>query len=178
MGSTERTCAKGIPRGVGNYRAGRTCTRVFAEPSDPHSNESHTGLSSAYEYSAFTFETGTDQFHRNVKSILNACWPQIPYGEQMRKIWMTESVLCSGLAEGGRVRRAASVECGMRYLLPQLLLLPHALVVALGRKAQDRLRAIGHMNFLSVAAVAPPGCNFAGARESWNRIPEELHRAR
>ena len=113
-----------------------------------------------------------------MKAILNSCWPRLTYKEQMRKVWMTESVLCSATVEGGRVRRVASVECGKRYLLPQLSLLSHALVVALGRKAQERLRAIGHTKFLAAFAVAPPGCSFAGAQESWDRIPKELRSTR
>ena len=147
---------------------------VFAEPGDPHPHEKHTGLTSAYECSSRNFETGRDQFHRNVRSILDACWPGIPLDLQMRKVWMTESVLCSAPEEGGRVHSSVTKECGRRYLLPQLRLLPRALVVALGRKAEKRLQAIGFLDFIPVAAVAPPGCNFPGARESWGRIPDGL----
>ena len=147
---------------------------VFAEPGDPHPSETHTGLSSTYEYSTSTVANGTDLFHRNIKSILNSCWPRLTYEEQLRKVWMTESVLCSALIEGGNVASRVSHECGKRYLLPQLSLLPHALVVALGSKAQKRMRAIGYTKFLPAYAVAPPGCNFRRAKESWNRIPIEL----
>lgn len=91
---------------------------------------------------------------------------------------MTESVLCSATKEGGSVSAAAARECGKRYLAAQLELLPHALIVALGRKAENRLRDIGFTNFLYAFAVAPPGCNFSGARESWERIPIEIRRKR
>jgi hypothetical protein len=149
---------------------------VFAEPGDPHAGERHEGLASAYAYATFAFETGKDQFHRNVRTILDACWPQLPFKDQMKKVWTTESVLCSAKKEGGPVSAPAATECGKRYLLRQLRLLPHALVVALGSKAQKRLRALGFTTFLPAFAVAPPGCNFAGAQESWDRIPVELRR--
>ncbi|MBI5142015.1 MAG: hypothetical protein HZA20_07455 [Nitrospirae bacterium] len=63
---------------------------------------------------------------------------------------------------------------GEAHLSKQLELLPHALVVALGGKAQKRLRSIGFTEFLPAFAAAPPGCNFAGAKESWEQIPIEL----
>ena len=149
---------------------------VFAEPGDPHDGETHEGLTSAYSYSTFAFETGKDQFHRNVRAILDSCWPGLAFDEQMKKVWMTESVLCSAMKEGGLVSAAATGECGRRYLSKQLELLPQALVVALGRKAQKRLRSIGHTEFLPAFAVAPPGCNFSGAKKSWEHIPIELRR--
>ncbi len=149
---------------------------VFAEPGDPHEGETHEGLVSAYDYATFAFETGKDQFHRNVRAILDACWPQLSFEGQMKKVWMIDSVLCSARKEGGPVSAAAAGECGKRYLLEQLRLLPHALVVALGGKAKKRLRSLGFTTFLPAFAAAPPGCNFSGASESWDRIPVELRR--
>jgi hypothetical protein len=149
---------------------------VFAEPGDPHEGETHEGLTSAYSYATVAFEAGKDQFHRNVRAILDSCWPGLTFDEQMKKVWMTESVLCSAMKEGGSVSAAATGECGRRYLAKQLALLPQALVVALGSKAQNRLRSIGFTEFLPAFAVAPPGCNFSGAKESWGRIPFELQR--
>jgi hypothetical protein len=151
---------------------------VFAEPGNPYPGESYTAIASTFRLVSYTQPIGPDKFHRNVKAILDLCWPQWTYEEQLRKVWMTESVLCSAPTEGGPIRRAVSLECARRYLLPQLNLLPHALVVALGRKAQDRLRAVGYTKFLAAVAAAPPGCDSRGAKESWARIPIELERAR
>lgn len=67
--------------------------------------------------------------------------------------------------------RAATVRaCGERYHARQLQLLPNAIVAALGSKATARLRMAGITDFVEAAAVAPPGCNFAGARQSWDAI--------
>jgi hypothetical protein len=149
---------------------------VFSEPGDPHDDETHTGLDSAYARAAMGFGSGRDQFHRNVRAILDLCWPGLPFEEQMRKTWLTESVLCSAAKEGGSVPVRVSRACGNRYLLQQLAKFPTALVVALGGKAQRRLRDLGVTTFLAAGAVAPPGCNRKEIRDSWLRIPEALVR--
>jgi hypothetical protein len=151
---------------------------VFAEPGDPHHGESHTGMQSAYEYAMRAFETGKDLFHRNVRSILDACWPSMPLDEQLRRVWLTESVLCSARLEGGSVPLSSARACGLRFLKPQLDLFPSAVVVALGSKAQQRLRSLGIYQFISAYAVAPPGCNRREAKESWKQIPIALERRR
>ncbi len=167
-----------IPRGF----AGATGTTeaielvlVFAEPGDPQPGETHTGLQSAYDYALTAFETGMTLFHRNVRYILDACWPGLSFKQQMKRAWLTESVLCSAVREGGTVRAATARECGRRYLTAQLNLLPNAIVAALGGKAASRLRTAGMTGFLEAAAVAPPGCNFAGARESWEAVARAVH---
>lgn len=148
---------------------------VFSEPGDPHPGEKHSGLESAYSYATLAFQTGKDQFHRNVRSILDMCYPSLSFDDQMRKVWMTDAVLCSAKREGGSVPRAVSNECGNRYLKAQVECFSDALVVALGKKAQQRLRAVDITNILSVDAAAPPGCNRPGAYLSWQQIPEKLH---
>ncbi len=94
----------------------------------------------------------------------------------MKKVWLTESVLCSPRKEGGRVPQTIECVCAETYLRPQLKLFSKALVVALGRKAQYRLERIGVTNFLTASAVSPPGCNRPEACVSWEKIPEELKR--
>lgn len=147
---------------------------VFAEPGDPHDSESHTDIESAYHYACDCFKFGKDQFHRNVRAILDLCWPNMPFDEQMKKVWLTESVLCSASVECGSIPKQATLTCGSNFLLPQLQLLPEALIVGLGSKAQSRLSAIGVTDFLPAFAVAPPGCNRKEAQSSWNKIPIAL----
>lgn len=151
---------------------------VFAEPGDPQEAECHTGLESAYIYATSGFATGKDIFYQNVRKILGMCWPNLAFEQQMQKVWLTESVLCSAKKEGGSVSAAASRACGKRYLLAQLSLFPKALVVALGTKAQKRLGDLGGINFISATAVAPPGCNRREAMPSWELISRELQRRR
>ena len=147
---------------------------VFAEPGDPHEQEVHTGLVSAYEYANNCFKHGKDQFHRNVRTILDLCWPNLDFDHQMRKTLLTDSVICSAKIECGGVSTSTSCECVKKYLLPQLALLPNALVVALGGKSQKRLKMGGYSNFINAVAAAPPGCNFRSARASWEQIAIEI----
>lgn len=149
---------------------------VFAEPGDPHPGEVHTGLHSTYEYAARCFCDRKDRFHKNVREILNGCWRGMEFEEQMRKTWLVDSVLCSASKECGSVPRNVALACGQRYLLHQLSKVSSALVVAMGGKAQRRLRALGVHDFLPAYSVAPPGCNFKGAKKSWERIPRMLKR--
>ncbi len=134
---------------------------VCAEPGDPHPSESHSGDSpeemfrSAYDYAYDCFKAGTDLFHRNVRLILNLCFPGTTFDEQMRHAWVTESVLCSARIEGGNVPTVTARACRARYLERQLELLPNAVVVALGAKARDRLAGYKR-EVLAATAAAPP----------------------
>ena len=151
---------------------------VVAEPGDPSEREISYDLASTYKLVSQGFPSRFDQFHRNMLGIFNSCWPNLPYDKQLEKVWVTESVLCSAAYTTGPVDSAVTKECGIRYLSKQLTLMPSALVVALGSKAQHRLRLIGVHDFLPAFAIAPPGCNFAGAKKSWGRISIELKRRR
>lgn len=148
---------------------------VCAEPGDPHPSERYDGqaapaeimrASSAYVYRCL--RDGQDLFHRNVRLILDLCFPDVPFDEQLRRTWITDSVLCSATVESGRVRKVVWESCRRRYLEAQLALLPGAVVAALGAKAYDRMRGVPGV--LKASAAAPPGCNFSGARESWEAI--------
>jgi hypothetical protein len=121
------------------------------------------------------FESGKDYFHRNVRYILDQCWPGVPFSEQMRRTWITESTLCSARKEGGSIPASVHRFCVDSYLSKQLALLPNATIAALGGKARDRIRHL-RCQTLSVAAVAPPGCNFAGARQSWDQIAIDVRK--
>jgi len=158
---------------------------IVAEPGDPHESESHVAnspeefLAAVCRYAYDCFESGTDQYHRNIRYILDRCWPGLTFAEQMRRAWITESVLCSAPIEGGSVPTAVSQCCVDSYLHKQLAALPNAVVATLGSKAQKRTaqleRALGR-EFIHGAAAAPPGCNFHGARESWDRIADAVRK--
>lgn len=154
---------------------------VAAEPGDPHPTETHpeappdAALESSWNYAYSCYRDGKDLFHRNIRRILNLCFPGMSFDEQMRLTWMTESVLCSAAREGGRVPRGAAAECRRRYLERELSVLPHAVVVALGGKAKSRLA--GWPGVIGAFAAAPPGCNFAGAEPSWRAAADRVREA-
>jgi hypothetical protein len=151
---------------------------VAAEPGDPHLGERYDVQSDLMEQAcrkAFrSYHEGTDLFHRNVRYILDACFPRLTLNDQLRKSWFVDAYLCSARKEGGQVPRNAWLACARDYLRPQLELLKDRLVVALGNKAQSRIAYCG-VPFMAAYSVAPPGCNFKQARPSWNLIPKRLN---
>jgi hypothetical protein len=155
---------------------------VVAEPGNPHGRESYSAAGSSQElfetvcrYVYGCFESSKDQFHRNVRYILNRCWPGLPFAEQMRRTWITESTLCSAEAEGGTIPFAVNRFCVDSYLSKQLAVLPHATVATLGGKARNRIGYL-RLEFIAAFAAAPPGCNFAGAKESWEQVAIEVQK--
>jgi hypothetical protein len=147
---------------------------VCAEPGDPHPTERHVGgtpedlLRSAYNYAYECLRSQKDPFHRKMRLILDLCWPGLPFEVQLERVWMVDSVLCSARIESGPVSIRAARQCRGRYLERQLALMPHALVVALGGKAYARTKGV--QGVLRAYAAAPPGCNYRGARESWEHV--------
>jgi hypothetical protein len=174
-----------VPRGFCGATDGPERVRlvlICAEPGDPHDGEHHAAdgteeghLRSTYAYTWHCLATGKDQFHRNIRWLLHECWPGETFEQHMQKTWVTDSVLCSAEREMGKVPLEVERACTERHLRRQLAALPDAVVVALGGKAQARLRRAGVDAFHPAFAVAPPGCNMPGARESWQRVAALLH---
>lgn len=167
-----------VPRGFCGATGSREEVRlilVCAEPGDPHHGEVHSStdpMASAYEYVYNCFKFGKDPFHRNIRTILDMCFPNQSFDQQMKRAWITDSVLCSAKVEMGRVPSRVARECRRRYLEAQLTLFPNAVVGALGAKARDRMRGIERV--IPAIAAAPPGCNRRDARDSWERIAGQV----
>jgi hypothetical protein len=165
-----------VPRGfwgaLGNIRDVELVL-VFAEPGDPLPGESHTGIESAMEFSLACLRTGATPFHRNVRHILNLCFPGQSLDEQLRRTWRTNSVLCSAERESGPVLRAVEDTCMKTYLRAQLDLLEYALIAAFGGKAQSRLKRGG---FQFVPALHP-SCRESNEKkdQSWRALAAALH---
>ena len=81
-----------------------------------------------------------------------------------------------------RKREASKVtrECGERHLAKQLVLLNRCPIVALGGKAQKRVKYLKHANpalserVIGAYAAAPPGCNHNPARSSWENAARKV----
>ena len=115
-----------------------------------------------------TFKDGGGAFHRNVRYLLERCWPGMPFLEQMKHTWITEGVLCSAAATTGPVPKVVETECAQRYLKKQLALLTGAFVIALGKKAESRLKRVGVTANAVVFAAGLPGGYAKGAKPSWD----------
>lgn len=118
---------------------------VTAEPGDPFLGESHlhNSLESAVAFSISHLRDLATPFHRNVRLIMDLCFPGNALDEQLRKVWRTNAVLCSARIECGSVPNLVERTCVSEYLTHQLALVPTAVVVALGGKAQRRLKQAG-----------------------------------
>ena len=165
-----RLCRFDVCRGSAPTSRGPQPSRGYAAHSGRSPEETFVAAS-AYVYQCY--KTGRDLFHRNIRRILVLCFPGLEFDQQMRQVWITDSVLCSAAVEGGTVPVAASRACRSRYLEAQIALLPNALVAALGQKAQHRLAGLSRTVVPAVAA-APPGCNRADALASWQAIANRL----
>ncbi len=166
-----------VPRGFCGATGEITDVKVVllcAEPGDPHKGENHIGsnpndiLNKVYSYAYYCFESKKDLFHCNVRQIMDLLWPSESFNDQLKKTWITDSVLCSAQKEGGHVSKNIARECQHRYLEPQLKLFPGAFVIALGNKAYNRIGYLKN-NFIIIKAyaAAPPGCNSSKAIASW-----------
>lgn len=162
---------------------------VMAEPGTPERDESYPKLNSPGQLLKIVYDRSMsrldkshsafgDDWRGNLRAILDLCWPRRSFRQQMKKVWITNAVLCSALKAGGHISNEVSRTCGNNYLRKQLALFPNALVVALGDKAARRLRAVGSTHFLSTLAITRP-ITITKSDEaliSWKRIPIELRR--
>ncbi len=128
---------------------------VCAEPGDPFPGEAYPFDGDAEEYlrrvlasNRRQLSSPRDQYLRNLGRILDMAWPGAGLDEQLRRTWVTNSVLCSAPKETGPVPRRVELECINRYLKAQLALFPRARVVALGRKAETGWRVPGSKSWL------------------------------
>jgi len=183
--------AKGhVPRGFCGATGKRSEVKlvlVCAEPGNPHEGETYPNrcsplslfnqaCSHAYGCLESGMEKKSDTFHKKLRHILDLCFPGQEFMEQMRQVWITDSVLCSARDEGNAVPQSAERECCSRFLKPVLQLFPQAVVAALGRKASRRMDSIDRV-LVHASAAAPPGCFRRGAKASWQRIADQVHKA-
>jgi hypothetical protein len=147
---------------------------VLAEPGEPSSNvkpplpeEPAAIVENLAAQVANAVRARKSAFHRNVHFLLECCWPDLTFDEQLRRTWISEGVLCSAAQSTARVPRVVETACAERYLAKQPALLPNAFVIALGKKAKRRLRIAGRKPNHAVYAAGLPGGNRKNAKPSW-----------
>jgi hypothetical protein len=152
---------------------------VLAEPGNPLAGETYQGgdpgelLDRCAEKVYRIFEQRHGALHRNVRGILDDCFPGHDFYDQMRRTWITESYLCSRVS-GRPVRTTCWRQCAGDYLKPQLELLKDGKIVPLGRDAETRVRWCGITSFLP-GIWHPSPRRLGEARTSWKKIPQYLH---
>jgi hypothetical protein len=179
-----------VPRAFGGATGAISDIRlilVTAEPGDPADGEVYSGSPDKmlhHSMSVFTMFLRENNlrrngkpalFHENMRTILKLCWPGDSLEDQLRKTWVTPSVLCSALASGNPIPSLIENTCVSTYLAPQINLLENAFVLALGGKARQRLKRNGvrvdsHAHHPSARPVDQPETSWrksAKAFRSW-----------
>lgn len=147
---------------------------VIAEPGEPGDNarsqpqgEPSAVVEEIATYVGDGFRSQKSAFHRNVHFLLECCWPDLSFGDRLRRTWITEGVLCSASQAAARVPRVVETACADRYLAKQLAQLPNAFVIAVGTKARRRLKIARRPADFTAFAAGLPGANSKRARPSW-----------
>ncbi len=178
-----------VPRAFGGATGAISDIRlilVTAEPGDPKHGEVYRGSpDKMLHHSMCVFTTFLEKdglhgarqarpFHRNLRKILKLCWPQDSFEDQLRKTWVTPSVLCSAKKSSGSVPRPIEDTCVATYLVPQIDLLENAFVLALGGKAIERLRRNGIR--MNRSAKHPAARAMDQPEESWKKAARAFRR--
>ena len=159
---------------------------VLAEPGNPSPNpgpeECYADVDSAFAFTGHCYLSGGGQGHENVRTLIRRCFRGMSLVEAMRRVWITESVLCSAPSPGARIRPGIERFCAEQYLLHQLRLFPNATIAAMGRnKAVKRLKRYKDRipnRIVECGAVYPPGCNFKSTKGSWDTLVDIVTRQR
>jgi hypothetical protein len=140
----------GATRSLGEIRL----VLATAEPGEPDEGDAYRGtpaamLAAAAARSLAAFERGPQQrsapapFHRNLRKILDFCWPGESLESQLAQTWIAPAVLCTARVFGMPVPRAMEVTCVHAYFRRELDVLGDVFIVALGAKAHARLERGG-----------------------------------
>lgn len=122
---------------------------IVAEPANPLPGENYVPWGDPVAYieavcrSAYKhLEKPAKAFHSNLRHLLNCIYPEMSSSlpDQLRRVWITESVLCSAQKAAGDVPGRTERHCVDNYLRPQLKLLSELPQVPFGGKAQRRTR--------------------------------------
>ncbi len=178
-----------IPRGFGGaYRAAESMRLILvtAEPGDPGDTEHYAGTPSQMldRHLALFDEmlrTGSlrrnsrpTPFHRSLRTILDLCWPGLTLDEQLARTWFTNAVKCSAPTSGGAIPGEAALTCVTNYAGKEISALPRAFVLALGEKAQGRLRKAGVR--VDTCAQHPSARPNTKPLVSWEKAAQEFRR--
>ena len=151
---------------------------VLAEPGNPCPapglRECYSDVDSALAFAEHCYLLGYGgQGHCNVRKLILRCFPSLSLVNAMRKVWITESVLCSAPFPGANIKAKCERFCAEQYLLDQLRLFPNATIAAMGTKAVKRLnRYKDHIpnRIVGCNAVYPPGCNRESTNPTWDQL--------
>lgn len=160
---------------------------LLAEPGDPLDSDAfecdlgaNELIMAASRNTKRSYEQHATAFHSNMRKTLCLLFPDASLAEQLRRVWISETYLCSAPTESGRIPSAAERAGADRFLSGQLSLLSDCPVIALGVKAQARVRRLAddvpglERRLIDAWAASPPGANSPRARQSWERAATQV----
>jgi len=123
------------------------------------------------------------KFHENIADILIECWPGLELENQLKRTWITESVLCAAYKSTAPISTEIELECAHRYLLRHLQCLnknKSRFVAVLGGKAKRRIQRLpiqefGNLTFQYYPAPGKPYGNFKKAKLAWTNLGSEFN---
>ena len=122
---------------------------VLAEPGDPKRTENYVGglapAESLRRVADFVHRTYVDRdgtVQCVVRWFLDRRFRGMNFDHQLRRVWITQSRLCSLDESGGSARTSLYTRCENDYLVAQLRLFPNVPIVAFGGKAQSVIRRL------------------------------------
>ena len=93
---------------------------VLAEPGNPSPNpgpeECYADVASAFAFTGHCYLNAGGPGHENVRIIVRRCFPDLSLVDAIRKVWITESVLCSAPSPGANIK--AGIERFLRRAVP------------------------------------------------------------
>jgi hypothetical protein len=176
-----------VPRGFGGANPNGSLDEVrlvivTAEPSDPVKGETYEEgpadtiiekqLNLVDSYIRGMTPDPNSRYADSIKTILNLCFHKDDLDAQLRRTWFTNAVKCSAQTVGGKVSREIERACAAKYLKEEIRCLPNAYVLALGGKAQDRLKRAG-IRF-DGRAQHPSARPNTKPKESWKAAADEF----
>ena len=124
-----------------------------------------------FVYGTYVDRNGTVQCV--VRWFLDRRFCGVDFDDQLRRVWITQSRLCSLDESGGSARNSLYFRCENDYLAAQLRLLPNVPIVAFGGKAHKVLR---RLNSRKAIEVPHPSARTSdkSKRDDWERAIAKL----
>lgn len=151
---------------------------ILEEPGNPHQGEESYSLSTPHEiceaamlYAYKCYESRRGRVHDRIRRyLLDEIWPNVDFDRQMRKVWITESMLCSKPQVSWN-RRGPRRKCVETYLQKQLSLFPNAVVAVFGKAIWEYIPDDGRMIY---AVSISTRINIEEARRDWLKVVEAV----
>lgn len=149
---------------------------ILMEPTMPGGKPANGGIWSALEDAKDAYLNERSVGHQRVRRILRNSFPGLSLPKDvMRRVWITESVLCSKPETGIRDRHVQA--CVTRYLVRQLELIPNAIIAAMEVETYRRVSKHAPEYKGRIMKCHAPFGYRRGWSPTWDDLAERVRRA-